>query len=119
LRGVAKAEGGVMSGAVVSRTVTVKLPAPASPSGSSTSPNPSSISCGKGQGGSQIDINLNGQHKEHTVEDTGGFQAWKDISIGEFEVPTPGRQRLTITPKSKAQKAILDIQKVVLKPVGE
>ena len=75
--------------------------------------------CGKGQGGSKVAARLGDQVCEFTVEDTGGFQNWKEIEVGMLEAKAPGLQRLVLQPLEKKGKAILDVSKVTLVPVAE
>jgi hypothetical protein len=74
--------------------------------------------CGGGNHGSEVAVKVAGQEKKFTVQDTGGFQKWKDVEVGEIEIKEPGTQRLVIDPVNKTKAAVLDVQKVVLKPVG-
>ncbi len=74
--------------------------------------------CGAGQGGSRVEARLADQACAFTVEDTGGFQNWKDIDAGVIEIKAPGLQRLALKPLEKKAKAVLDVSKVVLTPVG-
>jgi hypothetical protein len=74
--------------------------------------------CGKDCGGSEVEVKLGESSTKFTVEDTGGFQNWKELPAGEIEIKAPGRQRLTIDPMNKKKTAVMDIQKVVLKPVS-
>ncbi len=72
--------------------------------------------CGEGQGGSKVEARLADQRCEFTVEDTGGFQSWKDVEAGVIEIKQTGLQRLVIKPVDKKGKAVLDVSKVVLLP---
>jgi hypothetical protein len=74
--------------------------------------------CGTGNEGSKIDIFVNDQEKEMTVEDTGGFQSWKKLSLGEVVLGTPGKNKIAILPETKAGKAVFDVKKIVLTPKG-
>jgi len=74
--------------------------------------------CGGGNHGSQVAVKVGGQEMKFTVQDTGGFQKWKDVQVGEIEIKEPGTQRLVIDPVNKTKSAVLDVKKVVLKPVG-
>ncbi len=72
--------------------------------------------CGAGQGGSKVEARLADQRCEFTVQDTGGFQNWKDVEAGVLEVKEPGLQRLVLKPLDKKGKAVLDVSKVTLTP---
>ena len=74
--------------------------------------------CGGGNEGSVVAVKHGDQALKFTVKDTGGFQKWSDVEIGEIEIKSAGRQRLVVAPETKAKSAVLDVQKVVLKPVG-
>ncbi len=73
--------------------------------------------CGGGNEGSEVEIKQGEQSLKFIVQDTGGFQNWKEVAVGEIEVKTAGVQRLVIDPINKVKSAVLDVQKVVLTPV--
>jgi hypothetical protein len=73
--------------------------------------------CGSGQGGSVVDVAVAGQKLTFTVEDTGGFQAFKARAIGQVKLDKPGRYTLTVRPRSKAKAAVMDLRQVTLAPV--
>ncbi|MDF1826484.1 MAG: hypothetical protein P1U68_17700 [Verrucomicrobiales bacterium] len=72
--------------------------------------------CGDGSGGSEVAVYVNDKTYEFTVEDTGGFQSWKELNLGEVNLDATGKNRLAIVPQTKAAKAVMDIQKIVLTP---
>jgi len=74
--------------------------------------------CGGGNHGSEVEVRHDGHALKFTTQDTGGFQNWKDVSVGEIEIKAAGKQRLVIDPVNKVKSAVLDVQKVVLTPVG-
>ncbi|MFC5455403.1 DUF5077 domain-containing protein [Prosthecobacter fluviatilis] len=74
--------------------------------------------CGTGNEGSQVAVKVGAQELKFTVKDTGGFQKWAEESVGEVDIKAPGKMRLVIDPVSKAKSAVLDVSKVVLKPVS-
>ncbi len=74
--------------------------------------------CGDGNHGSQVAIRHGEQELKFTTQDTGGFQQWKEVPVGEIEIKAPGVQRLIIDPENKVKSAVLDVQKVVLTPVS-
>lgn len=74
--------------------------------------------CGGGNHGSEVEIKVGDQVGRFTVQDTGGFQKWKEVAAGEFEFKEPGTYRLLVDPVNKAKDAVLDVQSVVLKPLG-
>ena len=71
--------------------------------------------CGGGNHGSEVALKLAGQEQKFTTEDTGGFQAWTEVKLGEFELKDAGKSRLSVDPITKAKGGVLDVQKVVLK----
>ncbi len=73
--------------------------------------------CGAG-GGSEVAVLLSDQELKFKVEDTGGFQKWKPVVVGELKIEKPGTYRLAVKPQTKSGKAIMDVQKVVLSPVS-
>lgn len=73
--------------------------------------------CGTGQGGSVVEFSVGDQKLEMTVEDTGGFQSFKPRDVGQIAIDKPGRYTLTVKPKSKANAAVMDLRRVVLRPV--
>jgi hypothetical protein len=63
-------------------------------------------------------VMLGEQKLNFTVKDTGGFQKWAPVKAGEVTITEPGTYRLAVKPETKSGKAIMDVQKVVLEPVG-
>jgi hypothetical protein len=74
--------------------------------------------CGTGNEGSEVAIKLGGQELKFTVKDTGGFQKWSEMPVGEVEIKSAGKQHLVIDPVTKVKSAVLDVHKVLLTPVG-
>ncbi|MFM8891729.1 MAG: hypothetical protein ACKOTB_08935, partial [Planctomycetia bacterium] len=80
--------------------------------------------CGTGHGGSEMLVALDGGAADapapltFTVEDTGGFQAFKPRTIGRVQVSAPGAHRLRIAPRTIAKAAACDIRQVRLIPVA-
>lgn len=72
--------------------------------------------CGNGQGGSEIEIVAGDQKLPFVVEATGGFQAWREVEVGEIEVEADQITALMVKPKSKAKNAVMDIQEIKLIP---
>jgi hypothetical protein len=73
--------------------------------------------CGKGQGGSRVAVSVGEWSNEFEVKDTGGFQNWETVDAGVVEIEEAGVRVLKIQPASKAAKAVLDVNRVVLRPV--
>ena len=72
--------------------------------------------CGGDNGGSTVAIEAGEERITFKVEDTGGFQNWKAIEIGELKFEA-GVNRVAIRPVDQKGKAVLDVQKIVLTPV--
>lgn len=73
--------------------------------------------CGRGSGGSEVEVSVGESKFTFKVEDTGGFQAFKTREVGKLTVEKAGRQVLTVKPLTKPGAAVMDLQKVTLKPV--
>lgn len=74
--------------------------------------------CGGGNEGSEVAVKCGGQELKFTVKDTGGFQKWSEVAVGEIEIKEKGPQYLTVDPVTKKKSAVLDVSKVVLTPAG-
>ncbi|MBI22271.1 MAG: hypothetical protein CMN05_01570 [Roseibacillus sp.] len=72
--------------------------------------------CGRGAGGSKAVLETAGTSLEFTVKDTGGYQNWIDVSLGEVTFAEAGSQQLSVKVLKKA-RGIMDIRRIVLKPV--
>lgn len=74
--------------------------------------------CGRGGGGSSAVVDVAGSKLEFTVKDTGGYQNWVDRSLGKVTFKEAGAQVLKVRVVKKA-RGIMDIRRIVLKPVGK
>jgi arylsulfatase A-like enzyme len=74
--------------------------------------------CGKGSGGSQVNFEVAGQKLPMTVEETGGFQNFKNDRLGQIRLDKPGRYTLSVKPVSKPHAAVMDLRQIVLEPVA-
>ena len=74
--------------------------------------------CGKGHGGSRVAIRVAGQQLAFTVEDTGGFQAFRQRTIGHVTIPRAGLYRFEIRPVTKKTIAVMDVRQALLKRIG-
>jgi hypothetical protein len=72
--------------------------------------------CGKGGGGSAAVLETAGAALEFTVQDTGGYQNWVERPLGVVTFKKSGVQALKVRVLKKA-RGIMDIRKIVLKPV--
>lgn len=73
--------------------------------------------CGGGNQGSEVEVKHGDQSLKFTTQDTGGFQNWRPVPVGEIELKAAGTQRLVIDPRNKTKSAVLDVQQVLLTPV--
>ena len=73
--------------------------------------------CGEGQGGSEVEITVGVETLPFQVEATGGFQAWRNVVLGNLELKAGEPVRVTVKPKRKARNAVMDIQQIVLRIV--
>lgn len=79
--------------------------------------------CGTGQGGSEMTIAVDPGHPNastvaFTVEDTGGFQAFKARTVGRVTLAGAGSHLLRVQPEKIAKSAACDIRQIRLVPVG-
>ena len=72
--------------------------------------------CGAGSGGAEVNVEVAGETLTFIVQDTGHFQHMITRVIGEVELPA-GKQTLAIKPQTKPGVAVMDIRRVVLRPV--
>lgn len=72
--------------------------------------------CGKGHGGSDVQLEVGGRTLPFVVEDTGHFQSWKARNLGKVRIEA-GERDLWVTPLRKQAGAVMDIHKILLKPV--
>lgn len=77
-----------------------------------------SYGCGGGNHGSEVELKLGAKSLKWVTQDTGGFQKWQQVSLGEVEISSSGKHRLVIDPVNKVKSAVLDVQKIVLTPAG-
>jgi len=72
--------------------------------------------CGRGAGGSRAVLETAEASLEFTVKDTGGYQNWIEVSLGEVTFEKAAPQKLAVKVLKKA-RGIMDIRRIVLKPV--
>jgi hypothetical protein len=75
--------------------------------------------CGAGNGGSEAEVTAAGQTIAFKVEDTGGWQSFKEREVGTLKIDKAGRHELSVRAKSKAKAAVMDLRRVRLVPVKE
>lgn len=73
--------------------------------------------CGDRCGGAQVDVEIGGQTLKFTVIETGHFQHMILRTIGAVDLPA-GSQTLAIKPRTKPGPAVMDIRRVVLRPLA-
>ena len=73
--------------------------------------------CGQGSGGATVDVEVAGTTLPFTVVDTGHFQELVQVSVGTVELAA-GEHTLALKPKNKPGAAVMDVRRVVLRPVA-
>ncbi len=71
---------------------------------------------GSGVGGAEVAVETGGKELVFTVQETGHFQQFIQRSIGQVDLPA-GRQTLAVKPRTKPGAAVMDLRRVVLRPV--
>jgi hypothetical protein len=71
--------------------------------------------CG-GPGGSEVAVEVGGQTLKFTVDGTGHFQNFIQRVIGLVDLGE-GKQTLAVKPQNKVGAAVMDLRRVVLRPV--
>ena len=74
--------------------------------------------CGKGSGGAEVAVEVGGTTLKFTVQDTGHFQNFIQRTIGTVQLPA-GKQTLAVKPQTKPGGAVMDLRRVVLRPLAE
>jgi hypothetical protein len=72
---------------------------------------------GAGDVGNRAAVLVNEHTLELDIADTGGYQNWKEVKLGTVELKTKGENKLAIVPLELKGAALMDVQKVVLRPV--
>ena len=72
--------------------------------------------CGTGSGGAEVAVEVDDQSLRFTVSETGHFQHMIQRSIGTLEL-TAGEHTLAVKPQTKPGAAVMDLRRVVLRPV--
>ena len=67
-------------------------------------------------GGSEVAVEIAGQTLKFTVENTGHFQQMIVRTIGTVDLPA-GKQTLAVKPQNKQGPAVMDLRRVVLRPL--
>jgi arylsulfatase A-like enzyme len=74
--------------------------------------------CGDGCGGSEVRVEVGTAAFTFVVQETGHFQKMILRTIGEVELPE-GKATLALKPQTKPGPAVMDVRRVVLRPVAE
>jgi hypothetical protein len=72
--------------------------------------------CGPGNGGTEVAIEVAGQSLTFTVQETGHFQQMIQRTLGSVKLPA-GSATLSVKPRSKPARAVMDLRRVVLRPM--
>jgi arylsulfatase A len=72
--------------------------------------------CGQGSGGAEVSVEIGDQSFAFTVQDTGHFQQMILQTIGQAELMS-GKHTLAVKPRTKPGAAVMDLRRVVLRPV--
>ncbi|MFN0198351.1 MAG: sulfatase-like hydrolase/transferase [Planctomycetaceae bacterium] len=72
--------------------------------------------CGAGSGGAEVAVEISEQSFSFIVQETGHFQHMILRTIGEVHL-SAGRHTLAVKPQTKPGVAVMDIRRVVLRPV--
>lgn len=72
--------------------------------------------CGAGSGGATVDVEVGGKTLSFVVQDTGHFQHMIQRVIGQVEL-SAGKQTLAVKPQTKPGVAVMDLRRVVVRPV--
>ncbi|MBI1347873.1 sulfatase-like hydrolase/transferase [bacterium] len=73
------------------------------------------IGCGNGSGGSEVEFRFGDQILKLTVPETGGFQQFRPLPLGQVVFPEAGRYSLTVQPVKKPGPAVMDLRQVTLR----
>jgi hypothetical protein len=72
--------------------------------------------CGHGSGGARVDVDVGGETFSFHVVDTGHFQQLAQVSVGTVEL-SAGEHTVAVRPRSRPGAAVMDVRRVVLRPV--
>ncbi len=73
--------------------------------------------CGRGNGGAEVAVVIGEQTLKFIVQDTGHFQSMISRTIGEVKLEA-GKHTLAVKPQTKPGAAVMDLRRVVLRPVA-
>ncbi|MBI3464500.1 MAG: sulfatase-like hydrolase/transferase, partial [Planctomycetes bacterium] len=72
--------------------------------------------CGAGSGGAEVAVEVAGRTLKFTVQETGHFQHMIQRVIGNVELAA-GKHTLAVKPQTKPGAAVMDLRRIVLRPV--
>ena len=72
--------------------------------------------CGHGSGGARVDVDVGGETFSFHVVDTGHFQQLAQVSVGTVEL-SAGEHTVAVRPRSRPGAAVMDVRRIVLRPV--
>jgi arylsulfatase A-like enzyme len=73
--------------------------------------------CGDGSGGAEVAIEIAGKTLTFAVQETGHFQHMIQRTIGTVQLPK-GDCKLAVKPRTKPGVAVMDLRRIVLRPVA-
>jgi hypothetical protein len=73
--------------------------------------------CGDRCGGAEVNVEVAGETLKFTVLETGHFQHMILRTIGEVKLAA-GKHTLAIKPQTKPGPAVMDVRRIVLRPIG-
>jgi hypothetical protein len=73
--------------------------------------------CGNGSGGAEVAVTIDDHMLQFTVQDTGHFQNMILRTVGEVKLAA-GKHSLAVKPHTKPGVAVMDLRRVVLRPVA-
>jgi len=73
--------------------------------------------CGKGSGGAEVAVEIGNQKLEFKVQETDHFQRMIQLVVGQVKL-AKGKHTLAVKPRTKPGPAVMDLRRVVLRPVS-
>jgi hypothetical protein len=77
------------------------------------------VGCGNGSGGSTVELRIGDKVISLVVPETGGFQQFERLAVGQVQLTEPGRYRLEVRATNKPGPAVMDLREVRLIPVAQ
>lgn len=73
--------------------------------------------CGQGSGGAEVSVEIDDRTLTFVVQDTGHFQHMILRTIGQVKL-SAGKHTLAVKPQTKPGEAVMDLRRVVLRPIS-